>query len=31
LPGAVAEHLDLIEAIRTGDADRAAALMYSHV
>jgi uncharacterized 2Fe-2S/4Fe-4S cluster protein (DUF4445 family)/DNA-binding GntR family transcriptional regulator len=31
LPGAVAEHLDLIEAIRDGDGDWAAGLMYSHV
>jgi uncharacterized 2Fe-2S/4Fe-4S cluster protein (DUF4445 family)/DNA-binding GntR family transcriptional regulator len=31
LPASVGEHLDLIEAIRTGDADRAAQLMQDHV
>jgi DNA-binding GntR family transcriptional regulator len=31
LPTAVAEHLDLVEAIKNGDADRAAQIMHNHV
>jgi uncharacterized 2Fe-2S/4Fe-4S cluster protein (DUF4445 family)/DNA-binding GntR family transcriptional regulator len=31
LPAAVREHLDLVEAIKAGDADRAAAVMHAHV
>jgi DNA-binding GntR family transcriptional regulator len=31
LPAAVEEHLDLVEAIRAGDADRAGHIMHDHV
>jgi DNA-binding GntR family transcriptional regulator len=31
LPSAVEEHLDLVEAFRTGDADRAEGIMHEHV
>jgi DNA-binding GntR family transcriptional regulator len=31
LPGAVQKHLDLVEAIRSGDADRAEKIMHDHV
>ncbi|MGD1992656.1 MAG: ASKHA domain-containing protein [Anaerolineae bacterium] len=31
LPAAVEEHLELVDAIRTGDADRAARIMHAHV
>lgn len=31
LPGAVETHLDLLEAIKAGDADRAAQIMHEHV
>ncbi|UCH22373.1 MAG: GntR family transcriptional regulator [Deltaproteobacteria bacterium] len=31
LPTAVAEHLDLVEAIKNGDADRAEQIMHNHV
>lgn len=31
LPAAVEEHLDLVEAIRAGDADRAGRIMHDHV
>lgn len=31
LPAAVEKHLDLVEAIKAGDADRAAQIMYHHV
>jgi DNA-binding GntR family transcriptional regulator len=31
LPSAVEKHLDLVEAIKAGDADRAGQIMHSHV
>ena len=31
LPAAVEKHLDMVEAIKTGDADRAEAIMRDHV